>query len=276
MKTPNTKTTIIEPAKGWHNLKLSELWSYRELLWVMMLRDIKVRYKQTVLGVAWAIIQPLMTMIIFSLIFGRLANIPSDGIPYPVFVFAGLLSWTFFSSAITSCSNSLVGAAGMINKVYFPRLIIPIASIGVSAVDFFIATGVFLLLMLVYSVPFNWQILWVPGFLLGLFVTALGLGLWLAAITVLYRDFRYIVPFMLQLWMFVTPVIYPLSFIPDEWRWLIYANPIIGWVNGMRAAFLGLPIDWVACGISTVFAALLLFIGFAYFSKVDKHFADVV
>ena len=272
----NTKITIIKPRKGWQTLDFAELWRYRELLLSMAVRDIKVRYKQTVLGVGWAVIQPLTAMLIFTLIFGRLAKIPSDGLPYPIFVFSGLLAWNFFSAAVASGGTSLLSAGGMISKVYFPRLIVPLASIGVSIADFLVAVCILLILMMVYSITPSWQILWVPVLFLGLALTALGLGAWLSAISIVYRDFRFILPFVLQIWMYVTPVIYPLSFIPEKWRWLIYFNPILGWVDGIRNAFLGRPIDWFAVGISAALTVVVLTLGVYYFERAERRFADVI
>lgn len=267
---------IIEPPKRSAGLQLKELWEYRELAWTMMLRDIKVRYKQTVLGLLWAIIQPLTTMVIFSFIFGRLAQIPSDGVPYPVFVFSGMLAWNLFSSAVSSGGMSMVGAAGMISKVYFPRLIVPLSSIGVSAIDFLISFGILLILMLVYSIGISWQIVLFPFFVFGLLLSAIGLSTWLTAITVVYRDFRFVLPFMIQIWMYVTPVIYPLSFIPSKWQWLLYLNPVAGWVGGIRATILGTPIQWNSVCVSLIFSVVLLIVGLRYFEKAEKRFADVI
>lgn len=270
------ETLIIKPASKNVGFNFSELWKFRELVGILAMRDIKVRYKQTALGVLWSVIQPLFLMIIFSILFGRLAKIPSDGVPYPVFVFSGLLIWNFFSSGVASCSNSLSGSSSMISKVYFPRIVIPLASIGVSMIDFLIASAVLLIIMAFFSVAPNWQILLVPVFAIGTFLSILGLGLWLSAITVTYRDFRYIVPFMLQVWMYITPVIYPVTFIPSEYRWLMYLNPLVGWVNGTRAAFLGTNIDWLAVGISCVLSAVMIWVGLVFFSRSEQRFADVI
>lgn len=270
------KLTIIKPVSGRLKLNLAELWEYRELAWMMMLRDIKVRYKQAALGVAWAVIQPVTTMLIFTLLFGRLAKIPSDGVAYPVFVFSGLLGWTFFSSAVSNCANSMVGSAAMVSKVYFPRLVIPFASIGVSLIDFLCSFVVLLLLMFIYSIELSWQIILVPMFLFGLLLSVLGVGLFLSAVTVTYRDFRFIVPFMLQIWMYITPVIYPVSFIPESYRWLIYLNPVNGWVSGMRSAFISTPIDWTAVLFSVILTAILLVLGTRYFVVAERRFADVI
>ncbi len=272
----NKPIITITPSKEHASLGLSELWKFRELVVILALRDIKVRYKQTVLGIAWSVIQPLFLMIIFSLLFGRLANIPSDGVPYPVFVFSGLLMWNFFSSGVTSCSNSLVGSAPMISKVYFPRMVIPLASVGVSMIDFIISVAVLMVIMAIYSVAPSWQIVLVPFFALGAFISVLGIGLWLSAITVTYRDFRYIVPFMIQVWMYITPVIYPVSFIPSDVRWLLYLNPVVGWVSGARSAFLGTAIDWLAVGSSLILSAVMVWVGVRYFMRAEQRFADVI
>ncbi len=268
--------TIIDANDSTARQSLIELWSFRELISILALRDIKVRYKQTALGVAWAVIQPVFMMAIFTLLFGRLAKIPSDGIPYPVFVFSGLVVWNFFSASISSCANSLVGSQAMISKVYFPRIIIPLATIGVGFVDFMIASMVLLIIMAIYGLVPQVALILLPIFALGIFISVLGIGLWLAAITVTYRDFRFVVPFMLQLWMYVTPVIYPVSFIPQDYRWLMYLNPVTGWVSGVRSVFLGTPIDWLACTSSLVISLILLLIGVRYFVKAEKRFADVI
>lgn len=271
-----SELTIIKPRHGWRSLDFAELWRYRELLLALSLRDVKVRYKQTVLGVAWAVIQPLTAMAIFSIIFGRLAKIPSDGLPYPVFVFSGLLAWNFFSAAVSASGNSLLSAGGMISKVYFPRIIVPLAAIGVSIIDFLIASLILVILMLYYQVPFTAQLSLVPFLFVGLALAATGIGAWLSAVTVSYRDFRFVIPFALQIWMYITPVIYPLSFIPEKWRWLISLNPILGWVEGIRSAFLGRAMDWQAVGLSALLTAALLFVGFRYFERAERRFADVI
>ncbi len=268
--------TVISPSERYAKIDLSELWRFRELIVILAMRDIKVRYKQTALGIAWSVIQPLFLMIIFSILFGRLAKIPSDGVPYPVFVFSGLLMWNFFSNGVSSCSNSLVGSSSMISKVYFPRMAIPLASIGVSMIDFLISCCLLIIIMMVYSVSPNWQIMLVPLFAIGGFSSILGIGLWLSAITVTYRDFRFVVPFMMQIWMYVTPVIYPVSFIPEGYRWLVYLNPVMGWISGARSAFLGTNIDWIAVGVSCLLSAAMVIIGLKYFARAEQRFADVI
>ncbi len=268
--------TVIEPTKGWRNLDLKELWAYRELLWVLTLRDIKVRYKQTVLGVVWALIQPVMLMVVFSIFFGKLAKIPSDGYPYPIFVYAALLPWVFFANAISSSASSVVGSANLISKVYFPRLIIPLASIGAGLIDFAIATLVLLLLMIFYGVGWSVNLLAAPVLVVAVLFTALGIGTFLSALNVAYRDFRYVIPFLIQLWMFATPVVYPASLVPEKWQWILYLNPMAGLIEGFRSAFLGRPFDFEALGISFTVAVIVFLVGVAYFEKVERRFADII
>ena len=270
------ETTIIEPARGWRSFDLKELWRYRELLWVLTERDIKVRYKQTVLGVAWAIIQPLMLMVVFSVFFGRLAKMPADGLPYSIFVFAGLLPWTFFANAVSSSAASLVGSANLVSKVYFPRLIIPLASVGGGLVDLGIATAVLLAMMLGYGLGWSANLFAAPLLIAGVVLIALGVGVWLSALNVAYRDFRYVVPFLIQFWMFATPVVYPASLAPEQWRWLLFLNPMAGFVEGFRSAFLDRPFDWRAIGLSLVAAAAVFVLGVIYFEKVERRFADII
>ena len=267
---------ISDAARGSRFFDLKELWAYRELLWVLTARDIKVRYKQTVLGIAWAVIQPVMIMIVFSIFFGRLAKIPSEGYPYPVFVYAGLLPWTFFANAVSQSSNSIVSSTHLITKVYFPRLIIPLSSIGAGLVDFLISTLILLLLMLYYSVPFTSNLLCAPFLLLAVIFMALGFGAWLAALNVAFRDFRYVVPFMIQIWLFITPVIYPANLIPNDWHWLYYLNPMAGLIEGFRSAFLGKPFDITGPAISFSVAIACFMIGVWYFKRVERRFADII
>lgn len=268
--------TVIQPSKGWRALDLKELWAYRELLWVLTLRDIKVRYKQTVLGFAWAIIQPVMTMIVFSIFFGGLAKMPSDGYPYPVFVYAALLPWTFFANAISNSAGSLIGSSQLVSKVYFPRLIIPLASIGSWLIDFAIAAFILLILMLIYGVSWSLNLLAAPLLIVAVIFTALGVGTFISALNVAYRDFRYVVPFMVQLWMYITPVVYPASLVPERWQWLYYLNPMAGLIEGFRAVFLGKAFDFAALGLSFAVAVLLFIIGVAYFERVERRFADII
>jgi lipopolysaccharide transport system permease protein len=268
--------TVIEPIKGWRLLDLKETWAYHELLFVLIARDVKVRYKQTVLGFTWAIIQPVMLMIVFAIFFGRLAQMPSEGIPYPIFVYAALVPWIFFANAISASANSLVGSANLVSKVYFPRLIIPLSSIGAGLVDFAISAGVLLLLMAWYGVGWSLNLLAAPLLIAGVMFIALGVGTFLSALTVTYRDFRYIIPFMVQFWMFATPVVYPASLVPEAWRWLLYLNPMAGLIEGFRSAFLGRPFDIPALAISFVVALVLFLVGIAYFEKAERRFADII
>jgi lipopolysaccharide transport system permease protein len=268
--------TIIEPVKGWQSLDLKELWAYRELLFVLTMRDIKVRYKQTVLGFTWAIIQPLMMMVVFSIFFGGFAKIPSDGYPYPIFVYAGLLPWTFFANAISNSANSLIGSANLVNKVYFPRLVIPLASIGSGIIDFAIASVILLGLMLFYGIGWSVNLLLAPLLIVGVSFVALGVGTFLSALNVAYRDFRYVIPFMIQLWLFATPVVYPASLVPEAWRWALYLNPMAGFVEGFRSAFLDRPFDFSGIIISLAVAIAVFLVGVAYFEKVERRFADII
>jgi lipopolysaccharide transport system permease protein len=272
----SSQITVIRPIKGWKKLNLVELWEYRELLLAFCVRDIKIRYKQTVLGAAWAILQPLVTMLIFSIIFGRLAGIPSDGFPYPVFVYSGLLPWMLFSNAISSSSGSMVGSAHMVSKIYFPRVVIPFSAVGSGLVDFTVSACILLLLMFVYDVPWTWQLIMTPVLLTGVILVALGVGTALSALTVSYRDFRYVVPFMVQIWMYLTPVVYPLGFIPEKWRWLLYLNPLTGYIEGFRSVFLGKPFDFVGISSAVILTMFVFLGGLKYFRKVEQRFADVI
>jgi len=268
--------TVIEPIRGWRSLDLRELWAYRELLLVLAMRDIRVRYKQTVLGAAWAILQPFMTMVVFTIFFGKLASMPSDGYPYPVFVYSALVPWTFFANAITSSSNSLVGSAHLISKVYFPRLIIPLSAVGVGLLDFAIASSILLAMMLFYGVGWSLNLLMAPVLLIAVVFVAVGVGTLLSALTVAYRDFRYVVSFLVQLWMFVTPVVYPASLVPTQWRWLLYLNPMSGLIEGFRAAFLGSAFDFLGLVVSIGVAMVVFVVGVAYFERVERRFADII
>ena len=267
----------IEPSKGWVSLKLHELWEYRELLYFLTWRDIKVRYKQTALGAAWAIIQPFFTMLVFSLFFGRLAKVPSDGIPYPIFAFAALVPWTFFANGLSQSSNSLVGSANLITKVYFPRLVIPIAAVVSGLIDFGIAFVVLLGLMLYYGIAPTINVIFLPLFLLLAFVAALAVGLWLSALNVEYRDVRYVLPFVVQFWMFATPIAYPSTLLGQPWRTLYGLNPMAGVIEGFRWALLGTgaaPGPMIAA--SSIASLVILVSGAFYFRRVEKTFADVV
>ncbi|MCK6630313.1 MAG: ABC transporter permease [Anaerolineae bacterium] len=267
----------IEPSKGWVSLKLHELWEYRELLYFLIWRDIKVRYKQTILGAAWAIIQPFFTMIVFSLFFGKLAKVPSDGIPYPIFSYAALVPWTFFAQGLSQASNSLVGSSNLIKKIYFPRLAIPVATVLAGIVDFVLAFAVLILLMLYYGIVPTANVLWLPLFLLLALITSLGTSLWLSTMNVQFRDVRYTVPFITQVWLFATPIAYPSSLLSEPWRTLYGINPMAGVVEGFRWALLGAD---TAPGpiilVSTTAALVLLVSGAFYFRRMEKTFADVV
>jgi lipopolysaccharide transport system permease protein len=268
--------TVIEPPRGWHMLNWRELWAYRELLWVLAARDIKVRYRQTVLGAAWAVLRPVTTMLIFTVIFGKLAGMPSDGFPYPVFVYAGLLPWMFFASSISSSGQSLVGSSHLVSKVYFPRLIIPLSSIGAGLMDFIVSTIILLAMMVWYGTGWTPHLFAAPLLVVAVIFAALGVGTLLSALTVAYRDFAHITPFLVQIWMYATPVIFPVSIVPTRWQWLLYLNPMTGWVEGFRSAFLGKPFDLVGLGISAVVTALFFVAGAAYFERVERRFADII
>jgi len=268
--------TVIEPSRGWRALNFKELWAYRELFYVLVQRDIKVRYKQTVLGVVWAVLQPLLTMAIFTVVFGGLAKIPSDGYPYAIFVFAALLPWTFFANAVSASSISLVNSANMVSKVYFPRIIIPLSSIGGGLVDLLISTVVLFGLMFWYGVGWSANLLLAPVLLLAVIFTALGVGTLLSALTVAYRDFRFVVPFLVQIWMYATPVVYPASLVPEKWQWAMFLNPMAGIIEAFRSAFLGRPFDFSAIAISFSVAVLFFIWGIAYFERVERRFADII
>ena len=273
---PEEPLVIIEPNKGWSALDLRDLWAFRELLYFLTWRDVKVRYKQTELGIAWAIIQPLFTMLVFTLFFGRLAGVPSDNIPYPVFAFAGLLAWTFFANAITNSGNSLVGSANLITKVYFPRMIIPGAAVAAGLVDFAVAFVILVLLMVYYGVMLTWSILMFPVVVLLTTLLALGMGMWLSALNVKYRDVRFALPFLVQLWMFVSPVIYPVSFLPAKFRWLLSLNPMTGIIEGYRSSLFGRPFNWIALAVSAAITLILLIYASYSFRRMEKSFADIV
>jgi lipopolysaccharide transport system permease protein len=269
--------TIVEPSRGWINLQLRDLWEYRELLYFLTWRDIKVRYKQTALGAAWAVIQPFFTMVVFSLFFGRLAKVPSDGIPYPIFSYAALVPWTFFAQGLTQSSNSLVGSANLISKVYFPRLVVPISSVLSGLVDFAIAFIVLVGMMFYYGLFPTTAIVYLPGLLLLALTTSLGVGLWLSALNVKYRDVRYAVGFLAQFWLFATPIAYPSSLLSEPWRTLYGINPMVGVVEGFRWALLGTktaPGPIVA--VSAFVSIALLVGGTFYFKRMERTFADVV
>jgi lipopolysaccharide transport system permease protein len=267
----------IRPRRGWIALNLRDLWVYRELFYFLTWRDIKVRYKQTVLGASWAIIQPLFTMLLFTLFFGKLAKIPSDGVPYPIFAYAGLLPWTFFSNAVINSGNSLVGSSNLITKVYFPRMIIPGAAVCAGLVDFAIALVVLAGLMIYYGINLSWSLLALPLLIALTALLALGVGLWMSALNVKYRDVRYALPFVIQLWLFASPVIYPASLMPQKWRWVLWLNPLTGIIEGFRSALFGRNLfDWRALGLSTVMTFGVLVYSAYTFRRMERVFADIV
>jgi lipopolysaccharide transport system permease protein len=273
---PENPLVVIEPSRGWIPLNLQDLWQYRDLLYILTMRDIKVRYKQTLLGALWAIIQPLFTMLIFTLFFGRLAGMPSDDIPYPLFAYAGLLPWTFFSNAVTNSGNSLVGNANLITKIYFPRMIIPMSSVASGLLDFLIAFGLLIVLMFYYQVGLSINILMLPVLVVLTGLLAIGIGMWMSALNVKFRDIRYALPFLIQLGMFATPIIYPSSLVPDKWRWLFALNPLTGQIEAYRSAFFGKPFDWFALSVSAVLTLAILFYAAFTFRRMEKSFADII
>jgi len=267
----------IQPSRGWVNLQLAELWEYRELLYFLIWRDVKVRYKQTALGSAWAILQPLMTMVVFTLFFGDLAKVSSDGLPYSIFCYTALIPWQFFSNGLTQSSNSLVGSAQLIRKVYFPRLAVPIGTVLSGVVDFALSFTVLIGLMFFYKIYPDSRIVWLlPLFLLAL-VVSLGTSLWLSALNVQFRDVRYIVPFITQFWMFATPIAYPASNVPEQWRAVYGLNPMVGVVEGFRWALLGARTTIGPIILVSALASIAILVGGAfYFRRMEKTFADVL
>jgi lipopolysaccharide transport system permease protein len=255
---------------------LRQLWVYRELLYFLIWRDIKIRYKQTLLGAGWAIIQPLFAMLLFTLFFGRLARIPSDGVPYPLFAYAGLLPWTFFANALTNSGNSLVGSSSLITKVYFPRVIIPGAAVLAGLLDFVIAFLLLIPMLIYYRIAVSWNLILLPVFICLATLLALGVGMWLSALNVKYRDIRYALPFLIQLWLFASPVIYPLSIMPARWRWVLALNPMTGIIEGFRAALFGGKLDALTTLTSAGLTIAILIISFFAFQRVEDSFADVV
>ena len=268
---------IIKPSQGWVNLRLKDVWEYRELLYFLVWRDIKVRYKQTVLGAAWAVIQPFLAMVVFSIFFGKLAQVPSDGLPYPIFAYAALLPWQLFAHALTESGNSLVASQQLIKKVYFPRLAIPLAAVLAGLVDFAIAFVVLLGMMFYYGIYPTVAIVTLPLFILFAVATAMAAGLWLSALNVEYRDVRYVIPFLTQFWLFATPVAYPSSLVPEPWRAVYGLNPMAGVVEGFRWAMLGKSGGMGSLMLVSVLAVIALLIGgLIYFRRMEKTFADLV
>ena len=271
---------VLEPTRSWVALNLRDLWAYRELLYFLTWRDVRVRYKQTLLGAGWAVVQPLFTMVVFTIIFGKFAKLPSDGIPYPLFAYSVLMPWTFFSNALTTSSNSLVVSSGLITKVYFPRLIMPMASILAGLVDFACSFVLLIALMMWYRVPVTSKVALLPLLIVILIALAVGVGTWLAALHVRFRDVRYVVPFLVQFWMYATPIIYPASIVPEKFRIIYELNPLVGIVEGFRVALLsgmnGAEIGWRAIGISATVTVAFLAFALYDFRRMERSFADVV
>jgi lipopolysaccharide transport system permease protein len=257
-------------------LDLYDLWRHRDLFYFLMWRDVKVRYKQTFLGASWAILQPLLTMILFTVIFGRLAKVPSDGIPYPIFAYAGLLPWTFFSNAVTISSNSLVGNAAIITKVYFPRMMIPAAAVGAGLVDFAIAGVILVAMMAWYGFGLSIAALMLVPLVILTVMLALAVGTWTSGLNVKYRDVRYALPFFIQMWMYASPVIYPTNFVPQQWRWLLVLNPLTGIIEGYRSALFSRPFEWHHLAVSAAICLVLLGYGTYSFKQLERDFADVI
>lgn len=273
----NMPSIVIKPRKGLFQLDLYEIWQYRELLYFLVWRDVLIRYKQTAIGVSWAILQPLITMVIFSVIFGKLVKISTGGTPYPVFAFAALLPWNYFSQALSRSGTSLVGSSSLISKIYFPRLLIPLSSAISPVIDLFISFLILLVLMPMYGIKPSWGLLFLPVFVVLSLVTALAVGLWLTTLNVKYRDVGHIIPFLIQIWMYASPVVYPLSMVPEKWRLLYSMNPMVGVIEGFRWAITGSghP-DFAALTICSAVISLLLAGGLIYFKKMELTFADVI
>ena len=272
----NLPVRIIGPRRGWLAINWREIWRYHELLYFLAWRDVTVRYKQTVFGILWAFIQPFIKLVVFSVIFGGLAKIDSEGFPYPIFVFAGLLPWQFFSESLSRSSSSVAGSANLITKVYFPRLIVPLSSAGACLVDFAISFAILFGLMLWYGVPITLSTLAILPLVVVTIVAALGAGILLSAFNVAYRDFQYIIPFAIQIWFFLTPVVYPVRAIPEKWQWLLALNPMTGIVDAYRSAILGKPFAWDNLAVSVLVAAAIFVAGLFYFRRTESSFADVV
>ena len=273
---PDKPVVVIEP-RAWLAPDLQELWAYRELLYFLMWRDVKVRYKQTVLGILWVVLQPLLMMLVFAFLFGKMVGIKSDGIPYSLFAYAGLLTWTFFSSAVNSAGNSVVNSAGLITKVYFPRMLVPAAAVGATLVDFAVSFVPLAAMMIFWKVRLTSQLLLLPIFILMLVILALGVGMWMAALNTKYRDIRLALPFLLQLWFFASPIIYPLSLVEGKLGWLLALNPMAGIIEGFRASLYGhKPFDWPAIGFAGVAAILFLVYATYNYRRAERQFADLV
>ena len=268
--------SIIEHTKSWRMFDLRELWAYRELLFFLTWRDVKVRYKQAVLGMGWVVLQPLMMTIVFTIFLGVIIRVPSDNVPYPLFAYSGLLFWTFFAGAIANSGNSLVGNASLITKVYFPRLIIPLASILARLIDLGVAFVILIGLMIYFRVSISVGLFLVPALILLLALLALAVGMWTSAVNVKYRDVGLALPVLIQLWMFVSPVVYPLALVPEQWRLLYSLNPLVGIIEGFRAALFEKSINWPALAISTIITMTLLVYAAYAFDRREKTFADII
>lgn len=282
-RRPELPLTVIRPPRGWQLLNLREIWQFRDLFYFLTWRDVKVRYKQTILGAAWAVLQPAMMMIVFTIFFGRLAGVSSGDYPYPVFAYAGLLAWTFFSTAVSTAGNSVIGSERLITRIYFPRLLIPFSSVAAAVVDFLIAFGLLLVLMIAYGIYPGWQMLLAPFIFSMIVLGALGVGTLLAALNVAYRDFRYVIPFLVQLWMFATPTVYmDLEATRggeghgELWQSLLALNPMTGLVAAFRASCLGGPIPWEQAALSSLAVVVVFAAGCLYFRKVEDGFADII
>lgn len=273
----DSQLIIIQPSAGWSALRLHDLWVYRELILFMTWRDLKVRYKQTLLGASWAVLQPFLTMVVFSIFFGNLAKVPSDDVPYPIFSYTALIPWTLFSKALQDASRSLVASSHMITKIYFPRMILPLASVLAGVVDFFIAFIVLIAMMIYFGIMPTYNIWILPFFLLLTLITAVGVGLWLSALNVIYRDVGYVLPFLTQFWMFLTPIAYPSSLVPERWQVLYAMNPMTGVVEGFRWALLGTgQAPGMMTAVSSIVAVIILVSGMFYFRRMERLFADMV
>lgn len=267
----------IEQSRGWLSVNFKELWKYRDLFRIMTERDIRLRYKQTALGISWVILQPLLTSALFAIIFGRLANLPSGDVAYELFAFAGMLPWNIFSQSMQRASQSLVKDAGLITKVYFPRIILPIASSFSTVLDFFVSGAVFLILLIFYKIPFTYNLLAIPFLLIMCLITSIGVGLWISAFSVFYRDFIYALPFIIQLWMYGSPLAYSIDLIPPEWLWLYYLNPLAGILESFRWALLaGEEFPWLSISMALVISLLIFFTGSFIFKRLERNFADVI